>query len=612
MQWRERVRLCRGICPWSKHTPERALNRVPYPVNLTRNTRRKCFASHYGTVYYARVLTMFRTALIGLAMAAAVVLLTLVWLGFSPGQMRMLVSHPIAGGTRLAAPTTAAAPIVSFASATPPRISHAGLSGVDYGVIAAYLCGMLVIGWFASRGVTSSRSLFLADGKMNHLLVGVSLLGTYLSALTMMGLPGMAFGKHDWIYMVQLPCLVITGAVITGFILPRYRAAGVVSIYQYLEMRQHIAVRLLASTSFLVFAVGRLGLVLYLPALAFHTVTGFPLAWCIIITGLVVTAYTALGGLKAAIWTDLAQVTIFIGGAFLTLGFIFADVGVQRFIDIGLACNKFRLLVLDPDVRQITTYWLILESLYQTIRIYGTQQDMAQLYLSTGSTAKAARSVWMGVLMYIPLGFIFYFMGTAFFAFYQVFPDPNLPPKPDQILPYFVVHHLPTGVAGLVLAAIFAASMSSIDACMNSASTVCVEDFVRRFSRRERPDHVYLRLAQMLIIVWGVLMILASLLFMQVQYAQIMWGKVMGFCTNGVLGLMLLAFLPFRVDWRASVAGFALSYVCLAAAVWSSVNFLLWPVIGNTVCFVAALLVHRLLPRRPGRDAAVRRERERE
>ncbi len=542
---------------------------------------------------------MIKTALVGLIAAAAVVVVTLAWLGFSPRQMQTLLAHPVTGGIRPTATAAASAPAASFVSTTPPRISRSGLAGLDYGVIAFYLCAMLVVGWFASRGVTNTRSLFLADGKMNHLLVGISLLGTYLSALTMMALPGMAFGKHDWTYMVQLPCLAITGAVITGFILPRYRAAGVVSIYQYLEMRQHVVVRLLAAASFLIFAIGRLGLVLYLPALAFHTVTGFPLAWCIIITGVVVTAYTALGGLKAAVWTDMAQVAVFIGGAFLTLGLILSEVGVERFIDIGLAHNKFRLLALDPDVFQITTYWLILETLYQTIRIYGTQQDMAQLYLSAASTEKAARSVWMGVLMYIPLGFIFYFMGTAFFAFYQVFPDPNLPPKPDQILPYFVVHHLPTGIAGLVLAAIFAASMSSIDACMNSASTVCVEDFVRRFSRRERSDHTYLRLARLLTVLWGVLMILAGLLFMEVQYAQIMWGKVMGFCTNGVLGLMLLAFLPFRVDWRASLTGFVLSYACLAAAVRSDVTFLLWPVIGNTVCFLTALLIHRLLPRRP-------------
>jgi SSS family transporter len=552
---------------------------------------------------------MLKTALTGLAAAIAVVMLLLAWLGFTPRQMLAMVSRPAAGS--LAQAPGEAQP-TTFASTVPPRHARSGLETLDYGVIALYLCGMLVVGGWAGRGVKSARSLFLAGERMNYVLVGISLLGAYLSALTMMGLPGMAYGRHDWTYMVQLPWLVLTGAVIVGWILPRYRAAGVVSIYEYLERRQHVAVRLLASTSFLVFAVGRLGLVLYLPSLAFHTVTGFPLAWCIVIAGVAVTVYTALGGLKAAIWTDLAQVLIFIGGSLLMLHSIIGEIGPARFVDIGLACNKFRLLALDPDVRQITTWWLILETIYQTIRIYGTQQDMAQLYLSTASTARAARSVWMSVLLYIPLGFLFYFLGTAFFAFYQVFPDPALPPKPDQILPYFAVHHLPAGVAGLVLAAIFAAAMSSIDACMNAASTVCVEDFARRFSRRARPDRFYLRLARGLILFWGALMIAAGLLFMKVQYAQIMWGKVMGVCTNGVLGLMLLAFLPFRVDWRASVFGFALGYLSLALAVRGEINFLLWPVIGNTVCLVSALLAHALLkaatkpPAPPERDIALR------
>lgn len=533
---------------------------------------------------------MIRTATVGFLLALSVVAATLLWLGFTPHHAAAMFAHPVTGGLHAPGATTHAA----FAAGRAPRVSRPGLSALDCTVITAYLLVVLAVGCIAGRGVQSARGLFLGDGRMNHLLVGVSLLGTYLSALTMMALPGMAYGAHDWTYMVQLPCLVITGAVITGMVLPRYRAAGVTSIYQYLEMRLHVSARLLAACSFLVFAVGRLGLVLYLPALAVSTVTGFPLPWCIVVTGLVVTAYTAAGGLKAAVWTDLLQVTIFIGGAFLTLGYIFADVGADRFLAVGLDFNKFRILVLDPDIRRITTWWLVLETLYQTVRIYGTQQDMAQLYLSTESTAKAARSVWMGVLMYIPLGFLFYFIGTALFAFYQVFPDPTLPAKPDQVYAHFIVHHLPGGVAGLLLAAVLAASMSSIDACMNSASTVCVEDFLRRFSRRERPDRFYLRTARGLILLWGVLMVLMALLFMRIEYAQIVWNKLMGFCTNGVLGLMLLAFLPVRVDWRAAVIGFTVSYAFLFASVWAGISFLLWPVIGNTVCFALALLLHAL------------------
>ena len=188
------------------------------------------------------------------------------------------------------------------------------------------------------------------------------------------------------------------------------------------------------------------------------------------------------------------------------------------------------------------------------MRIYGTQQDVAQRYMTTPSEEKASRSIWLGIMGYIPIAFIFYFLGTALFVFYQLNPDGGLPAKADKICPYFVVNHLPAGIAGLVIAAIFAAAMSSIDSCMNSASTVCIEDFFKRFSRKERSDARYLLHARILTVVWGVLALLMGILFMNVEYAQVAWGKLMGISTNGILGLMALAFLPFRVSqWSAAI-----------------------------------------------------------
>ncbi|MCK4374262.1 MAG: hypothetical protein KAX19_03000, partial [Candidatus Brocadiae bacterium] len=344
----------------------------------------------------------------------------------------------------------------------PLRVRRA-FGDANYAVLGVYLGLVLFIGYLASRRITGTRSFFIADGRLNYVLVGISILGTYLSALTMMALPGMSYGEHDWTYMVQLPCLVITAMVITGFVLRRYREAGIISVYEYLERRIHVSARLAASVCFIVFAIGRMGLVLYLPALAFSTVTGAPLWMCIVGMGIIVTVYTVMGGIEAVIWTDAIQVIIFIVGAFLTLGYIFRDLGVGTFVDIGLEHNKFRILIPGFDVTRITTAWLILETIFQTIRIYGTQQDVAQRYMATDSTAKANRSLWIAVLAYIPLGFIFYLIGTAIFAFYKAHPDVNLPGGADPMYPHFIVSHLPAGVAGLVIAAIFAAAMSSID-----------------------------------------------------------------------------------------------------------------------------------------------------
>ncbi|NQT21601.1 MAG: sodium/solute symporter, partial [Planctomycetes bacterium] len=469
----------------------------------------------------------------------------------------------------------------------------------NFVVLGVYLVAMLGIGIAASRRIKSARSFFVADGRLNYVLVGLSLLGTYLSALTVMGLPGMAYGKHDWTFMVQLPFLIITAIVITRLVLPRYRKAGVISVYEYLERRIHVSVRIIASVSFVIFAIARMGLVLYLPALAFHTVTGVSLPLCIMVMGLFITLYTVLGGIEAVVWTDAIQVVIFIVGALVTLGYIFSDIGVGRFIEIGMAHNKFRIIVPGTDIMKITTVWLILETIFQTIRIYGTQQDMAQRYMTTGSTKKANRSVWISILAYIPLGFIFYFIGTALFVFYKIHPDAAAPGKADPMYPHFIVNHLPAGVAGLLIAAIFAAAMSSIDSLMNSSSTVCVEDFLKRFSRKKRSETHYLPVARILTILWGVLAVGMALLFIKIEYVQIVWGKVMGISTNGILGLMALAFLPYRIHKVPAIVGFASSYVCLGVMMNRQINYLLWPVVGNLVCFLVAVGLNRLFYESP-------------
>jgi len=465
----------------------------------------------------------------------------------------------------------------------------------NYAVLALYLIAMLGIGWWCSRRIQTTRSFFIADGRMNFVLVGISILGTYLSALTMLGLPAMSYGIHDWTYVVQLPFLVLTAAVITRLVLPAYRDAGVISIYEFLERRIHVSVRLIGSISFIVMSMARMSIILYLTSLALHTATGLPLVGVIVVMGIIIAAYTVMGGIEAVIWTDAVQVGIFVFGALLTLFYILQDIPPGHLFAVAAENHKFRLLIPELKLKEICTLWLILETVFQTIRIYGTQQDIAQRYMTTDSTARANRSVWIATVGYIPLGLLFYFIGTALFVYYNEFPVAELPAKADQIYPFFIVHTLPAGLAGLVVAAFFAASMSSIDSSMNSASTICVEDFVKRFSKRERSDREDLVLARALTLIWGVVTILVALVFIKAEYVQILWGKAMGISTNGMLGLLALALLPMRIDKYAALAGFAAAYIALAVMMRTGVNFLLWAVIGNTICFVIGLGISLLI-----------------
>jgi len=487
----------------------------------------------------------------------------------------------------------------------------------NYIVLAIYFIAMLIIGVRAGRETRGSSGYFTGEGKVHHVLVGLSLLGTYLSALTMMALPAMSFGEADMTWSIQLPFLLVTAVVITRFVLPRYREAGCLSVYEFLEQRIHVSSRLLASIAFIALSIGRMGLVLYLPALSFSIVTGFDLLTTIVVMGIIVTIYTVLGGIRGVIWTDAIQVVIFVVGALVSVAFMF-DPRVD-FFAIANAHHKFRVFDWRLRLTEVTTLWLILETIFQTIRIYATQQDMTQRYVAAESTAKANRSVWISILGYIPLGYLFYFIGVALFVYYTANPDPKVEllkqaEKLDSLYGYFVVTHMPQGLAGLVMAAFFAASMSTISSSMNSCSAVCVEDFYRRFSRQERSDEHYLRIAKTLSLLWGLLTIIMGILLMKIAKAQIAWSKTMSISTCGMLGLMALAFLPQRLHPAAAVIGYVASYIALFLMMYclqitptvaltfpiekgTGINFLLWPVISNIVCFLVALGVNRLLPR---------------
>ncbi|HAZ63271.1 MAG TPA: hypothetical protein DCZ72_06645 [Armatimonadetes bacterium] len=471
---------------------------------------------------------------------------------------------------------------------------------VDWVVLVVYLLAMVAIGLHFQRKVTSARSFFVADEKVNQWLVGLSLLGTYLSAVTMLGLPFLAFGPDNWLWAIQPPFLIITALVITKYVLPAYREAGVLSVYEYLEQKIHVSSRYLAALTFVTLGVGRMGLGLYLPAKAFSIITGFDLLTVIIVMGVVVTLYTVLGGIEAVIWIDSIQVIVFTGAALLSLGLAIGVVGADLF-PIALQNNKFDMWEGGMELAKLTSIWLILQTVFETIRIYGTQQDMTQRYVTAGSTAEANRSVWISIIGYIPLAFLFYFLGTVLFVYYTVHPDPNMPNN-DTLYPYFVATRLPVGLVGLVMAGIFAAAMSTISSLMNSVTTVCITDFWQRLLGRTLPAARELLAVRGLALFWGVIHIILAWWFAQSGEDVVrLWNRLMGIAANGVLGLMALAFLRRRLRPAAPVIGFVAAYVCLWIMTRNEqhIHFLLRPVVCNLVCFIVGVLVDAVWPVNP-------------
>ena len=260
-------------------------------------------------------------------------------------------------------------------------------------------------------------------------------------------------------------------------IVPLIRRLNLTTTYEYLEMRFHPSIRIMGSLLNITYQLGaRMSVVLFLPALALSAVTGVDVVTSIVFMGVIATAYTVLGGIKAVIWTDVVQVVVLLGGAFLCLFIIVGgiDGGLGELMAVASTDDKMHMFDWRFDLT-IPTIWLFLILETAGTLTWPKDQVMMQRVLSTKTPKEAGMSVWTLAAIVVPGSLLFFSLGTALYAFYKLNPD-HLSPllNLDATLPFFIAAELPVGVAGLIIAALFAASMSSLDSSMNSVSTLVV------------------------------------------------------------------------------------------------------------------------------------------
>lgn len=503
------------------------------------------------------------------------------------------------GETRPGIRTPAVIALVG-ASATPGR-----LGGLDHLVIGLYLLGMVALGiWFARRE-NSTEEFFLGGRKIPWWASGLSIFGTQLSAITFMAIPAIAFAT-DWRRFIGSIMLLPILVIVIFCYLPFFRRLRVTTAYEYLEARFSVLVRSCASGLFIVFQLARMGVVLLLPAIALAAVTGIDIYLCILTMGIFATLYTALGGISAVIWTDVVQVLVLVGGALLCLGSAVAGAGGPA-ATLEVATDAGRLFMLDwsLDATELTAWVLIVGFLFTNLVPYTTDQTVIQRYLTTKDEKSAARSLWLNLAITLPTGILFFGLGTALFSWYRAHPAERLllPEKADQLVPAFVVDQLPAGVAGLVIAGVFAAAMSSLDSGMNSISTAVINDFVRRFGR-SRDDRRHLKLARLLTVVLGTIGTLAAMAMAawNIRYLFDFFQQILGLLGGSLSGVFMLAVFTRRTNAVGAVAGLlAGGAATLYAARQTEVNFLLYAAIGSLTCVLVGYLTSLLL-RGPGRD----------
>lgn len=493
---------------------------------------------------------------------------------------------------------------------------------INSAVVVLYLMAMVAIGVFFTFRNKSTDDYFRGGKNIPWWAAGCSIFATMLSSITYMAVPAKAFAQ-DWVYAVGNLLILAVAPIAIYVALPFFRRIDATSAYEYLENRFNRTARLIGSGSFSLFHIFRMGVVLALAAMALASVTPLTPQQCVLVMGALSIIYCTLGGVEAVIWTDTIQTFILLGGAILCLVFALAGSDPGSF-SAATDSGKFHLVNADFGSTSFTTMaiWVVIIGGFgQNIASYTADQAVVQRYMTTSNEKLAAKSIWLNGFMAIPAAAVFFGMGTAFWMFYRSNPD-RLDPTiaADRIMPYFIAHELPIGLAGLVVAGIFAAAQSTVSTSMNSGATTIVTDFLRplNFCKTEKS---YLWVARLITLLMGIVGTAAGLLFVDPEIKSLFdqFIGILGMFLGVLAGLFALGATTRRANSQGSLIGAGVAILVMVSIVFAAndkqplgidfrgifdlmgaeiykVSGYLYAFIGIAICYVVGLAASFLFP----------------
>ncbi len=515
-------------------------------------------------------------------------------------------------------------------------------SNIDWIVLAIYFVATMGIGFYFYRKTRSTEGFTAGDRSLPGWACGLSIFATYLSSISFLALPGKAYATNwnPFVFSLSLP---VATWVAVRYFLPYYRRTAEVSAYAHLEHRFGPWARMYASVFYLLTQLARMGAVMYLMALPMSVLLGWDIRIIILITGISVTIYAFVGGIVAVIWADAMQSIVLMTGAGVCAVVMLLGMpeGPGQILSIASANNKFSLGSFGLSVAEPTFWVVLIYGVTMNLQNFGIDQSFVQRYITSRSDREARKSVWLGGLLYVPVSAIFFFIGTSLFAYYEVHPAAleevrtavavqklqsqgfdesdqtyqsklaterdKLSPADigDKVFPHFIGAKLPVGVTGLLIAAIFAAAMSTVSTSLNSSATLLMRDYYQRYVNRSASERQSMGMLYGATVVWGILGTGVALLLVSVTSALDAWWTMSGVFGGGMLGLFLLGMISRKAANPAAVTG-----VCLGVAVigwmtlskyfvgrWavlrSPFHAFLVPVMGTLTILLAGLLISR-------------------
>jgi len=483
-----------------------------------------------------------------------------------------------------------------------------GFSAIDYVVLLVYLIGITIFGTLFRKSHRSVKDYFVGKKTTHWLVISLSIVATETSTLTLIGVPALAYSSYarpeqggSMTYLQVVAGYVVARFIISFLFIPAYFQGELLTAYELLSRRFGAATKHFAASLFLTMRALAEGVRVFAASLVLAAVIGASLPglphlwlWSIVLVGLLTLIYTFEGGIAAVIWTDLIQLVIYIGGSLLAAWQLLHMVpgGWPAIAAQAEAAHKFEWLSFSWDLTLPFTFWAgLIGGTFLTMASHGTDQLLVQRLLTCKNQRDSQKALITSGFIVLFQFALFLTIGVMLYAYYQHAPLPPLTSN-DEIFPVFIVHSLPRGIAGLVIAAVFAAAMSNLSGSLNSLASTTVLDFYKPIAGARVTDAQLLRLSRWCTAAWGVVLILiamvargwGSVFTVGLSIASLVYGPM--------LGAFLLGVLTKRANQPGVMAGIGVSLGCmLLVKVYTPLAWTWYVLVGTVICVTVGYTV---------------------
>lgn len=437
-----------------------------------------------------------------------------------------------------------------------------GFTVIDLIILIVYLAAVLFAGLHFAKKDMKGKEFFKGDGTVPWWVTSVSIFATLLSPISFLSLAGNSYAGTWIMWFAQLGMLLAIPVTIR-FFLPIYSRLDIDTAYHYLELRfGSKGLRVLGAAMFIIYQIGRMSIIMYLPCMVLGSLTGISVNLLIALMGVIAIIYSCTGGLKSVLWTDFIQGSVLLIGVTFALVFLLTNIDGGMGAIFGAWTEEHKFLAPDQplfhfNIFRDSVFIMIVGAGFNTMGSYVSSQDIVQRFTTTNDTKKLNKMMLANGALSIFIATVFYLIGTGLYVFYQ---QNALPPaaEQDQIFASYIAFELPVGITGILLAAIYAASQSTLSTGLNSVASSWTLDIQARLSTKELSFEKQTKIGQYVSLAVGVFAIVVSMVLANggIKSAYEWFNGFMGLVLGILIGMFILGAFTRTANTCGAVAAF--------------------------------------------------------